>query len=147
MVTTDDTTCAASSTIPLVSVDINSSGDNSSGSQVCSMTDVAKFSEKQSDDSQSDAQGNCRNVLCPAENNSCNDIILSTDYSSESVTEGYSTVTCLEAAKSTLKVQEFKQFLIDCITAVKEGKDVIIVQPTGSGKSVCFVLPALMFPG
>ena len=144
---TDDTTRAASSTIPLVSVDINSNGDNSSGSQVCSMTDVAKFSEKQSDDSQSDAQGNCSNVLCPTENNSSNDIILSTDYSSESVTEGHSTVTCFEAAKSTLKVQEFKQFQIDCITAVKEGKDVIVVQPTGSGKSVCFVLPALMFPG
>ena len=47
MVTTDDTTCAASSTILLVSVDINSNGDSSSGSQVCSMTDVAKFSEKQ----------------------------------------------------------------------------------------------------
>ena len=30
-------------------------------------------------------------------------------------------------AKSTLKIHEFKQFQIDCITAVKQGKDVIVV--------------------
>ena len=51
------------------------------------------------------------------------------------------------AAKSTLKIHEFKQFQTDCITAVKQGKDVIVVQPTGSGKSMCFVLPALLFKG
>ena len=53
----------------------------------------------------------------------------------------------LDKAKSTLKVREFKKFQTDCITAVREGRDVVVVQPTGSGKSVCFVLPALLFPG
>lgn len=69
MVTVDDTICAASSTIPLASVDINSDGKNSSSSQACSMSDVAKFSEKHSDDDQSDAQGDYSNVLCPTETN------------------------------------------------------------------------------
>ena len=31
--------------------------------------------------------------------------------------------------------------------AIRDGKDAIIVQPTGSGKSVCFALPALLSPG
>jgi len=46
--------------------------------------------------------------------------------------------------KSILKVTQFKQFQIDCAIAVKEGKDAIVVQPTGSGKSICFVVPALL---
>jgi len=43
-------------------------------------------------------------------------------------------------------MHELRQFQIDCITAVKQGKDVVVIQPTGSGKSLCFVLPALLFP-
>ena len=124
MVTVDDTSSAASSTILLSPVDISSGGDHNSDRQSCSTTDVA--------------QGN----VCLIENSSID--VLSTDQTFESVTEGHNNVICLEAAKSTLKVQEFK---IDCITAVKQGKDVIVVQPTGSGKSVCFILPALVFPG
>ena len=42
----------------------------------------------------------------------------------------------LAAAKSTLKICEFKQFQTDCITAVKQRRDVIVIQPTGSGKSM-----------
>ena len=67
MVNVDDTICAASSTIPLASIDINSDGKNSSSSHMCSMSDVAKFSEN--DDDQSDTQGDYSNVLCPTENN------------------------------------------------------------------------------
>ena len=130
MVTVDDTSSTVSSTILLPSVDNSSGGDHNSDSQSCSTTDVA--------------QGRCNNV-CLVENSSKD--VLSTDQTSESVTEGHNNVICLEAAKSTPKVQEFKKFQIDCITAVKQGKDVIVVQPTGSGKSVYFILPALVFPG
>jgi len=31
--------------------------------------------------------------------------------------------------------------------AIRDGKDAIIVQPTGSGRSVCLALPALLSPG
>jgi len=53
----------------------------------------------------------------------------------------------LEAAKSLLNVRELKQFQMDCLAAVMRGNDVVLVQPTGSGKSVCFTLPALLSPG
>jgi len=46
--------------------------------------------------------------------------------------------------KFMLKITQFKQFQIDCVIGVKQGKDVIVVQPTGSGKSMCFVVPALL---
>ena len=145
MVTVDDTSSATSSTI-LASVDITCDGNRSSDSQSGSTNDAAKFTEKQNGDDQTDAQGSCTNVSCLVENS--NSDILSTDYcTSESVTEDCSNVTSLETAISTLKIREFKQFQIDCITAVKQGKDVVVVQPTGSGKSVCFILPALVFPG
>ena len=50
-------------------------------------------------------------------------------------------------AKSLLNIRELKEFQTECLAAVNRGDDVILVQPTGSGKSVCFVLPALLFPG
>ena len=53
----------------------------------------------------------------------------------------------LEKAKSILKIKELKQFQISCITAIQQGKDVVLVQPTGSGKSLCFIIPALLNPG
>jgi len=48
----------------------------------------------------------------------------------------------LTEGKSVLKIPEFQ---IDCVTAVKQGKDVIVVQPTGLGKFMCFVIPALPY--
>ena len=36
---------------------------------------------------------------------------------------------------------------ISCIITIQQGKDVVLVQPTGSGKSVCFVMLALLNPG
>ena len=50
-------------------------------------------------------------------------------------------------AKSLLNIRELKEFQTECLAAVNRGDDVILVQPTGSGKSVCFVLPALLSPG
>ena len=46
-----------------------------------------------------------------------------------------------------LNVQELKEFQVQCINAVQQGNDVILVQPTGSVKSLCFTFPALLNPG
>ena len=53
----------------------------------------------------------------------------------------------IEGIKSTLQIKELKELQLNCIRAVSQGSDVIVVQPTGSGKSLCFVIPGLMFPG
>lgn len=53
----------------------------------------------------------------------------------------------LDNAKSILHIGELREFQIRAISAVMEGKDVVVVQPTGSGKSICYTLPALLYSG
>ena len=49
--------------------------------------------------------------------------------------------------KKKLKIKELKIFQQESVEALHLGKDVIIVQPTGAGKSLCYVVPALLNPG
>jgi ATP-dependent DNA helicase RecQ len=42
---------------------------------------------------------------------------------------------------------DFRQGQGEVIAAILEGKDAVVVMPTGSGKSLCYQLPALMFDG
>ena len=56
-------------------------------------------------------------------------------------------ITELESLKSKLKVAQYKNFQVAAIEALQGGKDVIVVQPTGSGKSLCYIASALMNPG
>ena len=44
----------------------------------------------------------------------------------------------IEDVKIVLCVKEFKEFQIKTIDAVAQGNDVILVQPTGSGKSLLY---------
>lgn len=53
----------------------------------------------------------------------------------------------MKKVKTTLNMRELKEFQVQCINAVQQGSNVILVQPTGSGKSLCFTFPALLNPG
>lgn len=50
----------------------------------------------------------------------------------------------VESTMALLKIKELEQFQLGCLDALRNGKDAIIVQPTSSGKSVSFTLPALL---
>ena len=56
----------------------------------------------------------------------------------------------IEQARSTLKktfgYDSFRSGQEDIISNVLDGRDVLGVMPTGGGKSLCFQIPALMFP-
>ncbi|MBO0721434.1 MAG: ATP-dependent DNA helicase RecQ [Blastocatellia bacterium] len=41
----------------------------------------------------------------------------------------------------------FREGQAAVVSSVLEGRDVIVVMPTGGGKSLCYQLPALLFPG
>ena len=43
--------------------------------------------------------------------------------------------------------QSFRKGQLDTIKAALENKDVLTIMPTGSGKSLCFQLPAIMQDG
>jgi ATP-dependent DNA helicase RecQ len=44
-------------------------------------------------------------------------------------------------------LEEFRQGQEEAIRAVLEGHDALVIMPTGSGKSLIYQLPALLFPG
>ena len=54
----------------------------------------------------------------------------------------------LAAAQRTLRTtfgfEEFRPGQSEIVAAVLEGRDVLAVTPTGSGKSLCYQLPALL---
>ena len=60
---------------------------------------------------------------------------------------GTSIIMQLEMLKSKLKITQYKTFQLAAIEALQDGKDTIVVQPTGSGKSLCYIASALMNPG
>jgi ATP-dependent DNA helicase RecQ len=52
-----------------------------------------------------------------------------------------------EALKQVFGYDEFRPLQADIIQNVLAKKDCVAVMPTGSGKSLCYQLPALLFPG
>lgn len=45
--------------------------------------------------------------------------------------------------RTTLELFSFKAFQLDAITSVELKKGVVVIQPIGAGKSLCYQLPAL----
>lgn len=55
--------------------------------------------------------------------------------------------TPLDVLQKTFGFPIFRDGQQEAIEAVLDGQDVLAVMPTGSGKSVCFQIPALLLPG
>jgi len=57
----------------------------------------------------------------------------------------------LAAAQDRLRTifgfAEFRPSQADIVSAILDGRDVLAVMPTGSGKSLCYQLPALVRDG
>lgn len=53
----------------------------------------------------------------------------------------------LEALHKHFGFEDFREGQREVITAILEGRDTVVVMPTGGGKSLCYQLPALMKPG
>jgi ATP-dependent DNA helicase RecQ len=53
----------------------------------------------------------------------------------------------LESLHQHFGFADFREGQREVIAAILAGKDAVVVMPTGSGKSLCYQLPALMFPG
>ena len=53
----------------------------------------------------------------------------------------------LSVLRNIFKLDEFRPKQKEAIEAIISGKDCLILLPTGSGKTVCYAIPALLLPG
>ena len=53
----------------------------------------------------------------------------------------------LSVLRNIFKLEEFRPKQKEAIEAIISGKDCLILLPTGSGKTVCYAIPALLLPG
>jgi ATP-dependent DNA helicase RecQ len=59
----------------------------------------------------------------------------------------HSIAEALTSLRAHFGFADFREGQREVITAVLEGKDAVVVMPTGSGKSLCYQLPAMMLSG
>ena len=56
-------------------------------------------------------------------------------------------MTYLDILKSIFGYDSFRPGQLTAIEALASGKDIIVVIPTGGGKTVTYILPCVMTPG
>ena len=49
--------------------------------------------------------------------------------------------------KTVFGYDSFRPLQLDIIKNVLNGNDTLAIMPTGGGKSICYQIPALIFPG
>ncbi len=59
----------------------------------------------------------------------------------------HSLADALTSLRAHFGFAEFREGQQEVIAAILEGKDAVVVMPTGSGKSLCYQLPAMIFGG
>lgn len=59
----------------------------------------------------------------------------------------HSIADAVAALREHFGFDDFREGQREVIAALLEGKDAVVVMPTGSGKSLCYQLPALMLNG
>ncbi|HSB27047.1 MAG TPA: DEAD/DEAH box helicase, partial [Pyrinomonadaceae bacterium] len=52
-----------------------------------------------------------------------------------------------ESLKKHFGFEDFREGQREVIATILSGKDAVVVMPTGSGKSLCYQLPAMMLEG
>ena len=56
-------------------------------------------------------------------------------------------MNAFDALKTYFGYDSFREGQANIIEAILSGRDVLTVMPTGSGKSICYQVPALLTPG
>ncbi|KAK2571595.1 ATP-dependent helicase SGS1 [Acropora cervicornis] len=104
----------------------------------------ARSSDEVGDESQISRPGHSKNHGFPSVKQETKDISSKLwEYPSRSLAHDENTELIWKGHLTKFQLTGFKRFQLDAIRALEAKKDVIVIQKTGSGKSICFQVPSL----